>query len=347
MVIRKLAFVVLVLGYIETITAQGDAAGKMLNVAKACYSGFVANIPPSFCYKKGADFGTIPTTCSSGYFRYLALCYRNCDSGYKFVLGVCWQTCGKGYSDHGLTCYKNLFSWHFKKSYIPSSYTNFDSRVTCESGKYKAGALCYRDCKKIGLLNCGIGACAATTESCATSIATMAVDFLISLGQAVTFVASFGSSGGAGAGFESAKASVKKGFEKLGSGAVNAAAKSFKAVIARVGRSAFLKQVAEHAFKNLAKFAAEGIAMGVVTTVCQNIGNKMLDKMEQSKTIKIDWQSFDPTGISSAVSSCKDMKNSNDNIACAQAVLNVVSVVDPTGVAGMAAAVMAPVCNGV
>jgi len=348
---QRIALVIL--AFTLSMSAMADSSSAASNaqsiagVAQACYSGFVSSIPPSFCYKKGGDVGTIPTACSSGYFRSLALCYADCGSGYYFTAGVCWESCGSGYRDDGLSCYRSLFNWYFKRSYIPSSYTNFDSRAACSPGLYKSGALCYRDCSQIGLLNCGIGACAATTASCASTIATMVIDELISLGQAVAFVASFGTDSGATVGIDAAKSTVSDGFEKLGSGAVTSALDCFKDVIQREGSEAFIKQVTDYAADNIAKFTGQTIAMGTLITVCQNVGNQMLSKINQSTGPSINWQNFDPTGISSAVSSCSTVSSTNDQIACAQAVLNSVAIVDPTGIVGMAAAVLQPICNGV
>ncbi len=62
---------------------------------------------------------------------------------------------------------KSAFNWIKDKiekaidvltsSYIPKYLTNFDSRIPCDNGDYKSGALCYRDCKKASMINCGIG----------------------------------------------------------------------------------------------------------------------------------------------------------------------------------------------
>lgn len=40
----------------------------------------------------------------------------------------------------------------------------------CNGDKYLSGALCYNDCNKIGMNNCGIGYCAASSEECAAGI---------------------------------------------------------------------------------------------------------------------------------------------------------------------------------
>jgi len=56
--------------------------------------GITANIPPSFCYKRGADAGSIPNGCPPGYFRSVALCYKRCEvrEGIRYYHwgGTCW-----------------------------------------------------------------------------------------------------------------------------------------------------------------------------------------------------------------------------------------------------------------
>lgn len=76
-------------------------------------------MPPMWYWKKGGDFGLVPTACPSGYFRSLALCYKNCDKGYKFMAGLCYSICPSGYAAHGLSCFKTIIDFHFKKSYVP------------------------------------------------------------------------------------------------------------------------------------------------------------------------------------------------------------------------------------
>ncbi len=132
--------------------------------ASACLQGVLSAIPGSFCYKKDGDAGVIPTGCPDGYFRSLALCYENCRSGYKFVAGVCWEkNCDSGYTDFGLTCtgchwkgWRLKCKTYAKDSYMSSSITNFSDRIPCDEDHYKSGALCYRDCNKNGMVNCGI-----------------------------------------------------------------------------------------------------------------------------------------------------------------------------------------------
>jgi len=58
------------------------------------------------CWKQSTTrgAGTVPTLCSPGYERQLALCYPNCRAGYDAVGPVCWQSCPSGWTDDGATC---------------------------------------------------------------------------------------------------------------------------------------------------------------------------------------------------------------------------------------------------
>lgn len=108
-------------------------------------------LPPNFCWKKGGDAGRIPNDCPVGSRRIGAgICRYSCKSGYREVLGVCWK---------GI------------RSYVPKSISNFDSSIPCRANEYKGGALCYRDCTKVGLVNCGIGACSISKGGCGSAIA--------------------------------------------------------------------------------------------------------------------------------------------------------------------------------
>ena len=99
-------------------------------------------------------------------------------------------------------------------SYIPDSKTNFE--IECPNGEYLSGALCYRDCNKIGLSNCGIGACAGGSDYCATSIAMMAIDFAFALFEGVTFLLTFGTSSSLSSSFKVAKDKIREAMKDMG-----------------------------------------------------------------------------------------------------------------------------------
>lgn len=86
--------------------------------------------------------------------------------------------------------------------YWTHSMTNFDNRIPCPSGMYRGGALCYRDCVKIGMVNCGIGACARDGGACASNIVNMAVSVIEGIVTAVVLVVSLGSSSGLTTGYK-------------------------------------------------------------------------------------------------------------------------------------------------
>jgi hypothetical protein len=110
----------------------------------------------------------------------------------------------------GLYCHK----WWWPQSrgkhiYFQHQLTNFDSRIPCNSGEYKSGALCYRDCGKNSMTNCGIGACAMNDAACASGVANIVVDVLSGLIEGALFIASFGSSSGMSAGISATTTAVK------------------------------------------------------------------------------------------------------------------------------------------
>jgi hypothetical protein len=157
-------------------------------------------IPAAFCWKKGSDFGSIPTGCPSGFFRWGAMCYDECKKKHKFVSGLCVQTgCKSGYKSKGPLCVKknNIFKTKVKGVYAPKTLTNFSSRIPCPDGKYKSGALCYKDCSKYNMSNCGAGACALSSATCNTSIIGMTVDTAMGAAEFALFVGSFGTSSAA------------------------------------------------------------------------------------------------------------------------------------------------------
>ena len=321
--------------------AQAKAA---LSAAQSCYAGFVKNIPPNFCYKKGGDAGVIPTDCPDGYFRNLALCYENCHDGYEFSGGVCWEKCKDGYASHPASCYKSLIpaDWYFKKSYIPHSKTNFEA--TCPDGKYLSGALCYRDCGTIGLDNCGIGACASSSGLCASGIAMIAVNFALGLAQAIIFVLSFGTSSGDSSAFATARKSIGDMFAKLSKSDKLTAAKQAEQAVEKMGESSMKQKMYDYAVKDL---APQQISNQIVKAVCNEIADQIIGDLKNSNSQDTDFTlNFQDWTLQNTVGiNCTDTSSDNGNIICAKSVLNLVQFADPTGLVAMATAFLNPVCD--
>jgi len=312
-------------------------AGKM---AGTCMKSLMDSIPPEFCWKKGADFGVIPTGCPSGYFRSLALCYQYCNPGYRHVLGICWADCSGGYTDHGLTCFKSLFSWYFKHSYIPGSLTNFSDRIPCPEGMYRGGALCYRNCENIGMANCGIGACASDSATCGSSIATMVVDVLQGLADAITTIASFGAASGA-------KALLKGGLKKLGKAALKKGMDSMKKVFTSKFKDVILEK-AKISIKSKAKEIITGkLTELAIVNICKGIWNTAIDKTQNTVDINEDTlvNAVDVFNVKGIMTECKDTGDEKGAISCASSVLSGLSTFDPTGLLTIANAFMKPSCE--
>ena len=323
----------------------GLDTGKLQSI---CLKGLTDNMPPDFCWKKGADVGVIPTACPAGWFRFLALCYQNCRSGYNFVIGVCWGGCEAGYANHPASCYKNLFRWYFKHSYIPSSMTNFDSRVPCPAGMYRGAALCYRDCNKIGLLNCGIGACSGSSAKCAETILNMVRDVFTGIASAVSFVGSFGASSAATMG---AKAAIKTGVKALGKAGLKSALNTVKKAIKGQFKDLIIGKAKEYA-KGVLKDKAKEI-FGISTpsfdigAFCDQVFKNAADKADKTEEVSENSlvNAVDIFGVKGMVTSCKDTSSTNSAIECAKSVMDGASSIDPTGILTVAAAFMKPVCD--
>jgi len=50
--------------------------------------------------------------------------------------------------------------------------------------------LCYRNCEKAGLVNCGIAACSMSRDGCKSAVGKMTLEVLSAVGKALIFIAS-------------------------------------------------------------------------------------------------------------------------------------------------------------
>jgi hypothetical protein len=330
--------------WLPTDPTQPVDSGKM---AGTCIKAMMENIPPDFCWKKGADFGKIPTDCPTGYFRSLALCYQNCDDGYKFVLGVCWAHCESGYDDHGATCYKSFFHWYFKHSYIPSSLTNFSSQVPCPRGMYRQGALCYRNCENIAMENCGFAACSASKESCMSSIVNISLDVMSGIADAVMFVMSFGAT----TAIATAKNTVKNAIKKLGKSTLKGILKGVAGYFKSKFKTAFFGKAVKSVgilLKDTSKDLVKGkLTDAAITNVCKHIWESIITQSVSTPEVNLDTISdsldvFNAKGITAA---CHDPSEENAAIDCAANVIGGLSAFDSTGLLTIAAAFMHPTCE--
>jgi hypothetical protein len=324
-----------------------DNIGGGAAVGKACVSGLAASMPPVFCWKKGADFGVIPSGCPSGYWRSLALCYQHCRGGYSHWGGVCWQTCARGYSNHGLTCYKNFFRWYFKSSYIPSSITNFSSRIPCPGDMYKSGALCYRNCSTVGMYNCGIGACVNAPGSCATEVTKMILQVIEGVVTGVATVLTFGASAAAKAG---AKTAIKAGV-KAGSAAAKSAAKAASKALKKLITGQFKEFFKDQAVKKVKTYLKDKLKDKaqeiVITNVCKKVFDTMIKKTSSTQINEITdamIDTLDIFGVKAIVKGCGNTK-SDGGLACAKGVTDTLATFDPTGLLTIASAFMHPSCD--
>ena len=318
-----------------------NARNDLASVSKACFQGVISSIPGDFCWKKGTDFGKIPTDCPTNFDRSLALCIENCKAGYHRVAGVCWQICKKPYKDRGVSCWKSSFNWHFKKSYVTMKLSNFDSRVPCPEGLYKSGALCYRDCSKIGYANCGIGACAANKASCKSTISSMVMDTQMAIAGNILKFVSFG-----------AAAPVSKATQlavrKLGKAGLQASfniAKSFIKLQVQKNFPDFIQKIVKKSMIFVSESIKRKIKEIDIKQICEGTLDSLAKQMDKKNEPGDPLKSIDFLAVSKATESCTEkLSSSSAKIKCAKNIMGLVASYDPTGLVSVASTFMHPIC---
>jgi len=315
---------------------------------------YSCNTPFIFALKKGLDVGYVPTKCKGEYsYRSLALCYIPCVKDKEtFVAGVCWENCAGSETDIGAICCTEscwkVWKWRAKKSYIAKSLTNF-SKETVECDKpeeeYLAGALCYRDCKKVNLLNCGIGACAVDGLACLGGIMDMSVDIISGVAQLVAFIATLGASGGGTTFFQTLKNKVKSKISSFING-------GFKGAFEHAKKYVLDKK--DDFLKNAKSIFAKQFALQNFDTLCMKIGEQVVKSFKEKQMDTADkmenWvKMIDPTGIAAVGFDCAKAGKGDTEAdkTCAKSVLNVIALIDPTGLFTIASAFLQPVCAAI
>lgn len=332
-------------------SGAGNAA-TTASVVNECISAFMEAMPPAFCWKKGGDFGVVPTACPNGYFRSLALCFEHCREGFTHIAGICYRNCDGGMTNLGLSCLRWIpFRFYFKQSYIPRSLTNFSSEVACPGDMYRLGALCYRNCELIGMKNCGGGACVNSASSCAMQITNMALKIFEGVATGVSTCLSFGA---ASAASSAAKASIRSSTRRMSTqmlASSRATITSLRSSTPAVKQSFFAK--AKKAMIDNLKGAVETHPYKVYAgNLCEATWNALIRGDKPSEELdtpeKLDnnlFKSLDVLGALKIKESCTDVGSKNKAENCSQAIVESLSTFDPTGLLTIASAFIHPTCD--
>lgn len=299
----------------------------------------------SFCWKKGGDFGQFPIDCPEGFVRNLGVCHTPCKPGYSFNMLSCWETCSSNGSDVLFGC-KEPSGFHFKKSYLPDILTNFNNRVLCPNGTYKAAALCYRDCGIQKLENCGFAACALSREGCYMGVLKMGVDFILGLGKLVLFIAAQTKND---VSLQKAVDILQAGIKKIDDAFLQKAFENLKIWIGDSAVKEFMVNlminITTHYIEN--KFT-EFLNSSMIANVCRKVHNEVSAQFQEAKKPNIIW-GIDVNEVEETVSECSKIDFGNgdasDEIMCVKQALKTVAGKDPTGITTIAAAFMNPVCR--
>jgi hypothetical protein len=328
----------------STVAAMNGGVDAAVNVGK-CLQAITSIAAPKFCWKDGGRNHQIPGGCPSGWRRDMAECFQVCRAGYYYVGGgTCWQYCRNGYHDHGATCYKNFFNWYFKSHYWTSRKTNFDGSIPCDENQYKSGAMCYLDCAnpppgssaadKTSMVNCfGYDSCGNDGDGCGAAIMEIVLEVAMTVASIAVLVATWGTAA-------PATAAGTAVLRRMGAQGAKAVAKYSARSAFRTGVQSFAKKVAKNAAENFA-----GNAMGnAIKAFCEVYAKSYYEKLTGNP------QEFDPakldfTGTVATYQACTPPKSDASDTGCAKAIVSQISMVDPTGLLGLAAALMHDQCG--
>merc|ERR1712216_86107 len=253
-----------------------------------------------------------------------------CKSGYYWVNGgTCWEHC-RNDIDAGALCLERSTGQPYpKKSYWPERVTNFDDKSKCDhSDQYKSGALCYKKCSTYGetassLLDCGFDACSSDSHACQSTITNMASE----VGMSIASIAALIATGGAAVPLNSAGKAMTN---RMSAVAIRALQRSTVNGLRRSGKQMFKKASTKqgmNAFtkKHIVDAAKAGWTENMVKGMCNKIASSFYDKLNPNPApFNVDW--LDPTGIATAVTSCKDGALTDpEDTACKAAILSAMS----------------------
>jgi len=317
-----------------------------VKLGKQCIKSLMKAIPPDFCWRK--EIGKPISACPEGMTRQGLLCYQNCKEGYHNIIGVCWENgCREGYHDFGLTCTNKRLHTYSKNSYM----LPFPKPMVCAPGLNYESGLCYKGCERLGLVSCGIGACASSGPACTSAIIKIVTDVLSGILDLVTLIASFGASAPESI---AAKTAVETAAKKAGAGTLKGVLNNLKNKLMstfreklKEGALAFAKKEGTEFVKKQAKKIPQLIANEIVLKFCDKVFEDIVGKTTKASTDGLTVQkvvdAVDVFNIKGAIEACSNTE-ADKGIKCAQTILRSVAMVDPTGILTIAAAFVHPSC---
>jgi hypothetical protein len=212
---------------------------------------------------------------------------------------------------------------------------------------YRVGALCYRNCNNIGLENCGIGACSATSQSCTSSIISMDSDVFKGIADAVMFVANFGGSRG----IKSAKTAIQNGLKKIGKAGIKSALSTARRALTGKFKEIIIRRALDSVKKTLnekgKEILGDQLKNFAVESFCKTVYDSASIKLTTTSYVSEDTLvgAVDIFNVSGTANPCQYNASESNAIECAKNVLQGGTGIDPTGILTVASAFMHPICD--
>jgi len=256
--------------------------------------------------------------------------------------GICFSACGKGYSLNGGQCIENCASaaaerGQFcllsgvlvpRKSYFAETVA-YQSTTICREGYYKSSGMCYRDCKLLGMVNCGTGICTDKAETCTNDLKNLVSQVTEKLHLALEAIANCQT---ATADIAAIKAKI---LSELSGITIEQLKKIFIKNYAEPKRSE--KQIIfDNAVSKLKKYCANSLnplsKLSFLSSFCSTVYDYLLCKFNPVAPINKSplVNSLDVMYLSKKTSKCKE--TCNGGITCADNIFSNLKPYDATGI---------------
>lgn len=154
----------------KTLGSTSTVAIDVAKYSNICLRALMTSLNPNICVKSDEDAKGYPEIkiCPKGSTEEKGLCFAPCAVGYKLQRAHCVEQCITAESDKGQFCLV-MSKLIPKKSYF-ADIVPYESATVCKDNYFKLNGLCYRDCKELGMFNCGTEICTDKAESCTAEL---------------------------------------------------------------------------------------------------------------------------------------------------------------------------------
>jgi len=191
--------------------------------------------------------------------------------------------------------------------------------------------------KKHNMVNCGIGACSASSEGCVSSIVNMVAKVIEGVATAILFVVSFGTSSST----IGVKETIKQAIIGVGKSAMKAALGGVRKALLGPFRNSILQAALDLVSANKNAFIMD-VSVLFVSQFCSKLYEKVANEKIHEDPTDDTQKLVNALDVFNVIGIVKDCKSGQTPAACAEDIVSSLSILDPTGLLTIASAFIKP-----